>query len=402
MASLFARALAGGIGGAAAGVTDIANTYLDSQMQQQRAQALAELQRVYAVKTAQDIDSFQNSPARREAMRAEAGKDTAAASAAELEARATQANDPRIRQGAIDTATATAAAQAAAVRDATKAGGADPEYLKSAKKIAEATRTPESAASLAQAELARFQTRALQRVDAIRTELAAAVQAGDGAKEKELRAKLDVFESKPGKEDKLRAAIDGAEKAMAPALKILADTMADPAAKKEAEETVRQARVRIDQYSKQLGIDNSKPAVPEAQAHKEAEAAIAAGAPREAVAKKLKEMGYAPLGGKPATPAAPATPTAPTVPTPPNTTNPGAPNYEPPADSPVGKYRANEAQRLRTEAEYRKQKTQEAADAFNNIAPGDIRAAGQLQSSELFKFLPLSQRAQIFKMVQPR
>jgi hypothetical protein len=259
MASLFARALVGGIGGAAAGVTDIANKYLDSQMQQQRAQALAELQRTYALKTAQDIDAFQNGPARRELLRAESGKDAATASAAELEAAATRANDPRIRQGAIDTATATTAAQAAAARDATKAGGSDPEYLKSAKKIAEATRTPESAASLAQAELARFQTRALQRVDAIRTELAAAVQAGDGAKEKELRAKLDVFESKPGKEDKLRSAISDAEKAMAPALKILADTMADPAAKKEAEETVRQARVRIDQYSKQLGIDNSKP-----------------------------------------------------------------------------------------------------------------------------------------------
>lgn len=261
MASLFGSVAAGAIGGGAAAVTDIANKYLDQQLQQQRAQALAEIQRTYALKTEQDLDAYRNSPERRQSQRDQAALDAKAAAAAELEAARTRANDPGLRQGTIDTATATAAAQAAAARKATTEAGSDNAYLTSARKVAEATRVPESAASLAQAELARFQTNALRRVDAIRTELAAAVQAGDGAKEKELRAKLDVFESKPGKEDKLRSAIDGAEKAMAPALKILADNMADPAAKKEAEETVRQARVRIDQYSKQLGIDNSKPEV---------------------------------------------------------------------------------------------------------------------------------------------
>lgn len=260
MASIFARAMAGGLAAAGAGVAEIANKYLDQQLQTQRAEMLADVQRRYSVRTEQELDAVRNDPARRERQRVEAGKDAATTSAAQLEADRARAADPALRQGAIDTAVATTEAQERARRDAVKAAGGDQAYLDAQGKLARAGAAPESSAARAQAELARLQIGAARRLEGLRTELAAAVSSGDGTRERELRAQLDVFESKPGKEDKLRAAIDGAEKAIAPALKILADPMADQVARREAEETVRQARVRIDAYSKQLGIDNSAPA----------------------------------------------------------------------------------------------------------------------------------------------
>lgn len=260
LGSLMGRAIAG----AGEAAVDIGNKYLDQQLQQQKAQALAELNRSYAIQTEKDLDAVRNDPARRERMRTESGKDAAATAAAELEASATRANDPRIRQGAIDTATATAKAQSDVQRDETIKSGSDPAYLSAKGKLAAAG---ESELTRAQASLERLKVGAAQKIDGLRTSIAAAMQAGDTEKEKQLRAQLDVFETRPGKEDKLRSAIENAEKAMGPALKIMADSTADPSAKKEAEETVRQARVRIDQYSKQLGIDNSKtefPGAPEA------------------------------------------------------------------------------------------------------------------------------------------
>jgi hypothetical protein len=260
MASLFARSMAGGVAAVGAGVAEIANRYIDQSMQQRKAQMLAELQREYAVRTEQDLDAVRNDPARRERQRVEAGKDTAATSAAQLDADRVRATDPALRQGAIDTAVATTQAQERARRDEVKAAGGDQAYLDAQRKLTSAQRMPESSATLAQAELARLQIAAARRLEGLRTELAAAVSNGDSAREREVRAQLDVFESKPGREDKLRAAIDSAEKAIAPALKILADPMADQVARREAEETVRQARVRIDAYSRTLGIDNSAPA----------------------------------------------------------------------------------------------------------------------------------------------
>lgn len=58
---------------------------------------------------------------------------------------------------------------------------------------------------------------------------------------------------------------------------------------------MRQARVRMESYTKELGIDASKPKVPESEMHKQAEAAIKAGAPRDAVNARLQEQGYRPL-----------------------------------------------------------------------------------------------------------
>lgn len=267
--SLFSRALAGA-GGA---VSELGNKYLDQQLQTQKAQALAELQRSYAVQTEKDLDAVRNDPARRDRLRAEAGKDAAVASAAALEADAARATDPRIRQGAVDTATATAAAQAAAQRDATIAGGNNPVYLDAAKKVAAATRTPESSASLAQAELMRTQNAieklkvgAAQKISSLNDAISVAVQSGDKETEKALRAQKDVFENGPGQKAKLMAAIEEANKTITPAMKVLADTMSSPSAQKEAEETIRQARLRIDQYSKELGLDTAKTEWPGAPA----------------------------------------------------------------------------------------------------------------------------------------
>jgi hypothetical protein len=93
---------------------------------------------------------------------------------------------------------------------------------------------------------------------------------------------------------------ENASKAMAPALKILADPVADPAAKEEAQKTVRQLRAFVEDAAKRAGVDLR---VPQAQAHAEARASLKAGAKLDEVNKRLEEGGYEPL--PPVVPVAP-------------------------------------------------------------------------------------------------
>ena len=299
LGSAMGRALAGA-GSAAA---DIGNKYIDQQLALQRAQVLEDLRIQSAGKIREQDDAFRNDPTRVARDRANKVADVTAEGGARnqvtLEGERARATDPALRQGMIDTATETAKAGAKAKADVeydeTVKRGTDPLYLKAQKALKEAERQPESAGSLAQAALARAQLAALNNMQAIRQQLAEAVATGNKGAEEALREQLDVFESKPGKADKLRAAIEGAEKTLQGAAKVLNDPMASEPAKKEAEESVRQARVRIDSYSKQLGIDTEKPKAPQAQMHMDAEAAIKSGASRAAVNQRLKEQGYEPL-----------------------------------------------------------------------------------------------------------
>jgi hypothetical protein len=83
---------------------------------------------------------------------------------------------------------------------------------------------------------------------------------------------------------------------MAPALKILADPVADATAKEEAQQTIREQRALMTAAAKRAGVDLTESSrVPEAQAHAQAQAAIASGAPLDAVNKRLQEAGYAPI-----------------------------------------------------------------------------------------------------------
>lgn len=111
LGSAFGRALAG----AGSAVESLSNKYIDQELAQQRAQALADIQ----LQSQKDLDSYTNSPGRREAMRGEAGKDYDAQAAGALrakinEAQSTDLTDAEIaRQNAITTGTLDTQAQAA-------------------------------------------------------------------------------------------------------------------------------------------------------------------------------------------------------------------------------------------------------------------------------------------------
>ena len=346
--SFWQTALGGAVAGVAKGAGELGNKYIDQNLALQRAQVLEDLRIQSAGKIREQDDAFRNDPTRVARDRANKVADVTAEGGARnqvaLEGERARATDPALRQGLIDTATATAKAGAKvkdeAEYDATLKRGSDPLYLKAQKALKEAERLPESSASLAQAALARAQLSALNNMQAIRQQLAEAVATGNKGQEEALREQLDIFESKPGKADKLRAAIEGAEKTLQGAAKVLNDPMASEQARKEAEESVRQARVRIDAYSKQLGLDTDKPKVPEADAHRQAAEAIKAGASREAVNQRLKEQGFNPLpvpGQKVAPPAVPAG---------------GLPTVAPPRSTTVPlSFRAQQEQRRREQEE---------------------------------------------------
>lgn len=303
MGSFWTSALGGALAGAGNAAVNLGNKFIDEQLAQQRAQVLADLQVTTAGKIREQDDAFRNDPTRVARDRANRVADVQAEGGARnevaLAGERARATDPALRQATIDTATDAARAAAKAKgeveRDEVVKRGTDPLFLKAQKALKEAERQPESAGSLAQAALARAQLAAIQKVEGLRDQLAEAVATGNKGQEEALREQLAVFESKPGKNDKLRAAIEASEKTVQSAMKVLNDPMASEQARAEAQESVRQARVRMESYTKELGIDASKPKVPESEMHKQAEAAIKAGAPRDAVNARLQEQGYRPL-----------------------------------------------------------------------------------------------------------
>lgn len=82
---------AAGLGNAA---SDLGNKYVDQQLALQRAQVIADIQRTSNVQQTKDIDTYTNSPQRRDTMRTEAGKDTAAAGEASVAAELAKLRNP--------------------------------------------------------------------------------------------------------------------------------------------------------------------------------------------------------------------------------------------------------------------------------------------------------------------
>jgi len=94
---ILGSALGRGLAGAGAAVESLANKYIDQELAQQRAQALADIQ----LQSQKDLDSYTNSPGRREAMRGEAGKDYDAQAAGALRAKINEAQSTDLTEAEI-------------------------------------------------------------------------------------------------------------------------------------------------------------------------------------------------------------------------------------------------------------------------------------------------------------
>jgi hypothetical protein len=277
LGSTFGRALAGG-GMAAA---DLANRYITADLQAQRDQAMADIQRNSAVQQAKEIDQYLNDPTRREVLRAETVKDTEAVDAQRLKGDINRANSKDLtdaegrRAGAIAKASATATAEVQ--RDATLENGSDPKYIAALTKIAEANRDPSAvAAHAAQTALAQFQLASAKKVAALQDTLTKAIAAGDTKAEEQARSQLEALQGKGGKAEKFYAVAEAAGRAMAPALKILADPAADPAAKEEAQQLIKSQQALMEAAAKRAGVDlggattNEDPILKALQANRDA------------------------------------------------------------------------------------------------------------------------------------
>lgn len=157
------RMLKRAIGGAAAAGAAITSKYIDEQLAAQRAQMLSDLQ----LEGQKKLDAYTNDPTRREMLRGEAAKDTAAttdaANEAGLRGKRAEATDPALAQGLADRESLLTRARGAATRQAETEAGNDPAYIKAKRALAMAGHV-ESSASAAQAELMRLQAADLKRL----------------------------------------------------------------------------------------------------------------------------------------------------------------------------------------------------------------------------------------------
>jgi len=116
--SMLGSALGRGLAGLGSAMSEVGSKYIDQNLAIQRAQALADIQRISAVQQTKDIDTYTNSPERREAMRTQASADTVAAGGAADTVALNRASNQPLTQAEIDRSnavtTGTAAASAAA------------------------------------------------------------------------------------------------------------------------------------------------------------------------------------------------------------------------------------------------------------------------------------------------
>jgi hypothetical protein len=302
--SMWGRAAAG-FGGA---VADIANKYIDNDVATQRAQAIADIQRASGMQQLQDADAFRNDPTRVSRDRANKVADITAEgtarSSVELAGKKAAALDPELlaadveRAGKVSGATASASAEA--TRKSQTAQLSDPAYIAGEANLAEvrakAAHKYESSATLAAAELSRFQLKQAQQLSDLHDTLATAITTGDKGLEEQTRDQINALSGKDGKTTEFYKVAESAAKVMGPAQKILADSLSSPEAKEDAKQTIREQRALMVSAAKRAGVDLTDAAKePEADVHAKAAAAIKAGADPAAVNKKLAAAGYAEL-----------------------------------------------------------------------------------------------------------
>lgn len=279
--SLWSRAAAG-VGGAAA---SLANKYIDEELVQMRAQAIADIQRKSAMQQAEDADAFNNNAGRVERNRANRVADVSAEgrarNAVSLEGAEAQASSPTLRQAAIDNSNAITAGTVQTRIDAENA-------------IVEGT-----APKKLQAEVAR--AAAMLPLEVKRAYALADASASASARYREPRenaasqigekmAAVEKALGRPLTESERLGLLGLGAKGRDPELDTVTVTEEKIGPNGEITKTQRKEVRRP-------GAGGEAQKMPEPEAHKAARDAIAAGAPAAAVNARLKEQGYAPLGG---------------------------------------------------------------------------------------------------------
>lgn len=155
------------LGRMAHGASQVANKYIDEEMLLNRQQALEELKHASAVR----LDQYQNSPERRGRLRAEEALDLEAKNAAALRSKTAEATDETLQSALRKNTAEDAKSKATAEAEIQKQFGNDPLYVQARRRIAQATHV-DSAASVAQAELARMEIADRKRLGQLYDELA--------------------------------------------------------------------------------------------------------------------------------------------------------------------------------------------------------------------------------------
>lgn len=178
MGSAFGRAL----GGFGAGVASLSNKYIDEDLAQQRAQAMADIQVATAGKIRQADDEFKNDPTRIARDRATKRDDAIAAGATAQSVELNALANTTLQDARIASAVKTGAAnrsekvldlqvEGKAKAEIEKQFGNDPLLLAARKKLALANHV-DSADSVARAELARMEIGDRKRLGGLYDELA--------------------------------------------------------------------------------------------------------------------------------------------------------------------------------------------------------------------------------------
>lgn len=368
--SLMGSALGGALAGAGAGAAQIANAYIDAEIQQEKAKALADLQYANAVK----LDQYNLSKPRQDAIAdAEAAREKkvgAARNETALEGKVAEASDKRLRQAKIDDANEIARGTQKARIDAENAfvtGTAQ------AKIKAEADR----AAALLPLEI----KRAYALADA----------AG--------KASAAHREQPPSLADKV-SQIEGVikreltEQEKLGVLGLAARPETDKVTTTEETIDPETGSTKTRKVESVIPRGGPPPKLTQEQAYAYARDAIARRANPAEVDKMLVGMGFAPLSGAGAAGNASTTPAG------------GRPLMDAAAEGGAGTKTRQEAlaeRQLRTAADYadRQRQTgemeQQAQAAFSKIAPGDRRAASRMRDDPLFEYLTAQQKASVIR-----
>lgn len=368
--SLMGSALGGALAGAGAGAAQIANSYIDAEIQEQKARALAEIQYANAVK----LDQYNLSKPRQDALTAaEAARERvvgAARNETALAGKVAEAGNKDLRQAKIDDANEIARGTMQTRIDVENAivNGTAPAKIK-----ADADR----AAALLPLEI----KRAYALADA----------AG--------KASAAHRDRQPTIADKV-AEIEGVikreltEQEKLGVLGLAARPETDKVTTTEETVDPETGATKTRKVESVVPRGGPPPKLTQEQAYAYARDAIARGAKPAEVDKMLVGMGFAPLSGAGAAGNASTTPAG------------GRPLMEAAAEGGAGTKTRQDAlaeRQLRTAADYadRQRKSGEMAKqaqaAFANITPGDRRAAARMRDDPLFEYLTAQQKASVMR-----
>lgn len=366
--SLLGSALGGALAGAGAGAAQIANSYIDAEIQEQKARALAEIQYANAVK----LDQYNLSKPRQDALTAaEAARERAVGAARNettLAGKVAEAGNKDLRQAKIDDANEIAKGTMQTridVENAIVTGTA------SAKTKAEAER----AAALLPLEI----KRAYALADA-----AGKASAAHRDRQPTIADKVAEIESV------IKRELTEQEKLGVLGLAARPETDKVTTTEETIDPETGSTKTRKVESVVPRG---AAPKLTQEQAYAYARDAIARKANPAEVDKMLVGMGFAPLSGAGAAGNASTTPAA-------------RPLMDAAADGGAGAMTRQEAlaeRQLRTAADYadRQRKSGEMAKqaqaAFANITPGDRRAAARMRDDPLFEYLTAQQKASVMR-----